>query len=72
MLINITPPVLFSASTLMDVENEYAKLVGNVVLDMDENVVYAVCPRDKKGCYRLIPIPLAETIWQEMIRESNK
>lgn len=75
-MIETTPAELFTAASLTDIEDNYKKLVGNLVFVKDEKTVYAVLPKkpDRKRKLtigRIIDIHCTEERWKEMIEESN-
>lgn len=56
MLIDITPADVYEADTVMDIEKNYSKLIGSVVIVKDEMARFVVFPR-KDDVGRLIKVP---------------
>lgn len=71
MLINMTPPEVFNVDTMKDIEDNYKQLEGGIVLLIETNTVYAVCPR-RKGIGHLIEIYGAEYQWETILRMSER
>ena len=75
MLIQITLPEMYEADSIKDVEENYQKLIGSLVLIKDfgsKEVVFAVCPIDKKGSHRMIEIYCGVKNWENMKTVADK
>ena len=76
MLIETTPAELFTADSIKDIEDNYKKLVGNLVFVKDEKTVYVVLPKKpnrkrKLTTGRIINVHCTEERWKEIVKKEK-